>query len=236
MQNPNNAQPPKNLLEQMFKDPQLPPNYLNESNVLRYFCQPSNCFYDRTSCNAMLLMQHNHPSMEDVSIFDKLSTMVGVQYILVDHSPPLFLICKHYRASINEFTPQAYYYILNGACYQCPDLYTMVQSRLIGAIDPLRNALNEIMDMSQFNVTKGYSWEFKNKKDSGEADKDEEYEDPLQARSTNFQSKRTEQLLNMLFNKFPMIIPAPVVPALPAEAQPKPVLNNEDGMNVEPMS
>jgi mediator of RNA polymerase II transcription subunit 6 len=50
---------------------------------------------------------------------------------------------------------------LNGIIYQAPDLYTNIQSRLVGAVEPLKKALQQTLEMSRFNVTKGYYWDFK---------------------------------------------------------------------------
>lgn len=53
------------LLHQSFKNPNWPPNFLNADNVLDYFCDPSNVFYDVSSCNQHLRMQNlNRPLRE----------------------------------------------------------------------------------------------------------------------------------------------------------------------------
>lgn len=53
-------------------------------------------------------------------------------------------------------TPLCYYYVVNGTVYQCPDIYTFVQSKLIGAVDPLRRALEQARQFSRFN----FKWPF----------------------------------------------------------------------------
>ena len=46
------AQPPQqNLLEQSFKNPAWPPNMITAENVLDYFCDRGNIFYDSQSDN-----------------------------------------------------------------------------------------------------------------------------------------------------------------------------------------
>lgn len=60
-------------------------------------------------------------------------------------------------------SPIAYYYVINGSVHQAPDMYSLVQSRLLGALEPLRNAFGEVTNYSRYNTAKGYYWEFKNK-------------------------------------------------------------------------
>lgn len=53
------------LLHQSFKNPNWPPNYINADNVLDYFCDPGNVFYDVSSCNQHIRMQSlNRPLHE----------------------------------------------------------------------------------------------------------------------------------------------------------------------------
>ncbi|VDM47382.1 unnamed protein product [Toxocara canis] len=185
------------LLHQSFKNPNWPPNFITAENVLDYFCDPSNVFYDVSSCNQHLKMQNlNRP------IHECLQSMQGIQFAVVGANHPLYVIVKQRRNSPTNVTPLCYYYVVNGTVYQCPDLYTFVQSRLIGAVDPLRRALEQARQFSRYNVAKGYYWEFK--EPTGESDKEEkEEEKPLTARSTFFQRTRTEQLLRDLFERFP---------------------------------
>lgn len=88
--------------------------------------------------------------------------MNGIQYVLHSASPPLFVICKHrrngpmnrkifhcYEHSFPLVTPLCYYYVLNGVIYQAPDLYTNIQSRLVGAVEPLKKALQQTLEMSR---------------------------------------------------------------------------------------
>lgn len=42
--------------------------------------------------------------------------------------------------------PLCYYYVLNGVVYQAPDVYTLMQSRLVGVVDPLREALSKTLE------------------------------------------------------------------------------------------
>ncbi|KAL3985341.1 MED6 mediator subfamily complex component family protein [Acanthocheilonema viteae] len=186
------------MLHQSFKNPNWPPNFITPDNVLDYFCDPGNVFYDVSSCNQHIRMQNlNRP------LHECLQSMQGIQYTVVGTFPPLYVIMKQRRNSPTNVTPLAYYYIVNGTVYQCPDIYTYVQSKLISIVDPLRQALEQARNFNRFNIAKGYYWEFKDS--NGEVVKKavEEEEKPQLARSTFYQRTRTDQILRELFAKFP---------------------------------
>uniref|UniRef100_A0A1I7XPP5 Mediator of RNA polymerase II transcription subunit 6 n=1 Tax=Heterorhabditis bacteriophora TaxID=37862 RepID=A0A1I7XPP5_HETBA len=132
-----------------------------------------------------------------------LITMTGIQYVLWSAQPPLYVICKHRRNSSQNVTPLAYYYVINGTVYQAPDLHTFVQSRLLGAVEPLKSAFDQVIQFSRYNVAKGYYWEFKEKPATNEDETQTEEEKPLQARSSHFQKTRTHMLMQNLFEQFP---------------------------------
>ncbi|VDN54752.1 unnamed protein product [Dracunculus medinensis] len=202
------------LLHQSFKNPNWPPNYINADNVLDYFCDPGNVFYDVSSCNQHIRMQSlNRP------LHECLQNMQGIQFTVVGANHPLYVIMKQRRNSVNNVTPLCYYYVVNGTVYQCPDIYMFTQSKLAGVVDALRQALDLTRQFNRYNVAKGYFWEFK--QSTVESNKllsfarnfsfQEEYnfksieeeEKPLTARSTHFQRTRTDNLLRDLFDKFP---------------------------------
>ncbi|VDD90733.1 unnamed protein product [Enterobius vermicularis] len=160
------------LLHQSYKNPNFAGNLLNSDNILDYFCDPANIFYDQSSCNQQVKMQNLNRPLNEC-----LQSMNGIQYTLVGSNPPLFVIMKQRRNSPTNVTPLCYYYIVNGTVYQCPDLYTFIQSKLIGIVHPLRQAL--------------------------ETDEVEE-ESPLTARSTYYQRTRTALIIQDLFKKFPL--------------------------------
>ncbi|VDO25556.1 unnamed protein product [Onchocerca flexuosa] len=187
------------MLHQSFKNPNWPPNFITPDNVLDYFCDPGNVFYDVSSCNQHIRMQNlNRP------LHECLQSMQGIQYTVVGTFPPLYVIMKQRRNSPTNVTPLAYYYIVNGTVYQCPDIYTYIQSKLISIVDPLRQALEQARNFNRFNIAKGYYWEFKDS--NGETVKKaiEEEEKPQLARSTFYQRTRTDQILRELFAKFPL--------------------------------
>lgn len=100
--------------------------------------------------------------------------------------------------------PITYYYVVNGTVYQAPDLYSLVQSRLLGALNPLKEAFAAARECARFNVAKGYYWEFKKegKKKKTEAEGEAEKK-PEEVRSTLFQRTRVDRLLGLLTEKFP---------------------------------
>ncbi|EPB70161.1 MED6 mediator sub complex component [Ancylostoma ceylanicum] len=100
--------------------------------------------------------------------------MTGIQYVLWSAQPPLYVICKHRRNNMQNVTPLAYYYVINGTVYQAPDVYTFVQSRLLGAVEPLKNAFDQVIQYSRYNVAKGYYWQF----DKKPATKKDDEKDP----------------------------------------------------------
>eukprot|EP00080_Pristionchus_pacificus_P011557 PDM71577.1 mdt-6 [Pristionchus pacificus] len=206
--------PKPNPLHTTFKNHNFPANFLNETNVLDYFCNPDNIFYDMKSCNQVIRMQQIGRPLEEC-----LQSMAGEQYVLHFARPPLFVICKQQRnLGINQniVTPLAYYYIINGTVYQAPDAFSLVQSRLLGAVAPLGQAFEQMLKFSRFNVAKGYSWEFDKKPaPEGDEENDDEEDEALlrggtskkkadsdeaahiAARSSTFQEQRTTNILQV---------------------------------------
>ncbi|KAL6742712.1 MED6 mediator sub complex component [Ancylostoma duodenale] len=157
--------------------------------------------------------------------------MTGIQYVLWSAQPPLYVICKHRRNNMQNVTPLAYYYVINGTVYQAPDVYTFVQSRLLGAVEPLKNAFDQVIQYSRYNVAKGYYWQFDKKPATKKDDEKSEEEKPLQARSTHFQKTRTHMLMQNLFEMFPagnsLSISDPPGNSEPMDTDVKPEVNEE---------
>lgn len=133
---------------------------------------------------------------------------------------------------MQNVTPLAYYYVINGTVYQAPDVYTFVQSRLLGAIEPLKNAFDQVVQFSRYNVAKGYYWQFDKKPVPKKEEEKSEEEKPLQARSTHFQKTRTHMLMQNLFEMFPAgnavaISDPPAKTAEPMDTEEKPETNGD---------
>ncbi|XP_012526567.1 mediator of RNA polymerase II transcription subunit 6 isoform X2 [Monomorium pharaonis] len=109
---------------------------LNPSNIMDYFSERSNPFYDRTCNNEIIKMQRLSP--------DQLT--------------------KQHRHSPTLASPVADYYIIAGVVYQAPDLGSVVSSRLLSTVHHLQSAFDEARECSKYHPSKGYSWDFKNGK------------------------------------------------------------------------
>ncbi|XP_023228687.1 mediator of RNA polymerase II transcription subunit 6-like, partial [Centruroides sculpturatus] len=155
--------PPKstneNPLEISWHDSALVP-YLNPNNVLDYFSERSNPFYDRTCNNEVVKMQRLSP--------EQLNNMTGLEYILLHvQQPILYVIRKQHRHSPTQCTPLADYYILAGVIYQAPDLNSVINSRMLTTVHHLQSAFEEAISYSKYQPSKGYWWEFKDHDSSG---------------------------------------------------------------------
>ncbi|XP_032668866.1 mediator of RNA polymerase II transcription subunit 6 isoform X1 [Odontomachus brunneus] len=170
---------------------------LNPSNIMDYFSERSNPFYDRTCNNEIVKMQRLSP--------DQLTNMTGLEYILLHvQEPILYVIRKQHRHSPTAATPLADYYIIAGVVYQAPDLGSVVSSRLFSTVHHLQSAFEEASSYSRYHPSKGYSWDFTNGK--AWAAKEPVREEP----SSLFQRQRVDMLLAELTRKFPLPVPKPV--------------------------
>ncbi len=159
----------------MGPDPKLPENplaiswhdsnwipVLTPHNVMDYFSERSNPFYDRTCNNEVLKMQRASP--------EQLQNMQGVEFCLLHvQDPILYVVRKQHRHSPTQVlctlcmlhaagmtymillpplpppqvTPIADYYIIAGTVYQAPDLGSVLNSRLISTVNHLQAAFEE---------------------------------------------------------------------------------------------
>jgi len=190
---------------------------LSAENVMAYFSDRRNPFYDVTCNNEVLKMQNRS--------LDQLANLQGVEYcLLYVQEPILYVIRKQNRNSPSHVTPISDYYIVAGTIYQAPDLCSVVNSRLLSAVNHLQAAFDETKGYSRYHPTKGYWWDFqqtsnntpygakkitlpeenqgkndakkkKKKKSEAETGKDEP--------SSVFQRVRVDYLLKILTDKFP---------------------------------
>ncbi|XP_058808989.1 mediator of RNA polymerase II transcription subunit 6 [Phymastichus coffea] len=172
---------------------------LNPNNIMDYFSERSNPFYDRTCNNEMVKMQR-------LSL-DQLQNMTGLEYILLHvQEPILYVIRKQHRHCSTQATPIADYYIIAGVVYQAPDLASVVNSRLLSAVHHLQSAFEETSACARYHPSKGYSWDFKNGKTAAAKKETPVREEP----STLFQRQRVDILLRELVRKYPLPMPKPV--------------------------
>ncbi|GFR08334.1 mediator of RNA polymerase II transcription subunit 6 [Trichonephila clavata] len=168
---------------------------LNTNNVMDYFSERTNPFYDRTCNNESLKMQRLGA--------EHLGNMVGLEYCLLHvQEPILYVIRKQHRHSPSQVTPMADYYILAGVVYQAPDLSSVIGSRMLTMVHHLQSAFDEASSYSHYHPSKGYWWEFK---DNEKKEKTKTKEEPGSA----FQRRRVDILLSELAKKFPPKLPSP---------------------------
>ncbi|XP_046747206.1 mediator of RNA polymerase II transcription subunit 6 isoform X1 [Diprion similis] len=192
---------PDNPLGLSWHDSALIP-MLNPTNIMEYFSEKSNPFYDRTCNNEIVKMQRLNP--------EQLTNMTGLEYILLHvQEPILYVIRKQERHSPTQATPLADYYIIAGVVYQAPDLGSVVNSRLLSTVHHLQSAIEEASSCSRYHPSKGYTWDFKNGKSLPAKKEVPVREEP----SSLFQRQRVDMLLAELTRKFPLPVPKPIQPA-----------------------
>lgn len=168
---------------------------LDPSNVMDYFSERSNPFYDRTCNNEIVKMQRLSP--------DQLTHMTGLEYVLLHAQEPiLYVVRKQHRHSPAQVTPLADYYVLAGVVYQAPDLGSVLNSRLLGAAHALQAALHESMGYARYHPSRGYWWHFKDNP-TGTAGATPATAAPSNPGASLFQRRRVDMLLAELAAKFP---------------------------------
>jgi len=173
---------------------------LNQSNVLDYFSERTNPFYDRTCNNEILKMQKL--GVADV----QLTNMQGPEYCLLHvQEPILYVVRKQIRHSPTQVTPVSDYYILAGVIYQAPDIGAVLNSRILTGVSHLQAAFEEARGYSRYHPSRGYWWHFGKEKEEvrQQKKKEEEKEEP----SSFFQRRRVDLLLDQLTRQFPMRVP-----------------------------
>ncbi|XP_072031997.1 mediator of RNA polymerase II transcription subunit 6-like isoform X2 [Amphiura filiformis] len=185
--------------------------HLNQHNVMEYFAERSNPFYDRTCNNEMVKMQRLDP--------EQMKSMTGLEYRLLHvQEPILYVVRKLHRHSPTQETPIADYYIIAGVVYQAPDLCSVLNARMLTAVHNIQSAFDESISYSRYHPSKGYWWEFKDK-DQEKTDKKagkKEKKEP----SSIFQRQRVDVLLGELARKFPpkVMQPKPGEKPVPVES------------------
>ncbi|XP_076098532.1 mediator of RNA polymerase II transcription subunit 6-like [Mytilus galloprovincialis] len=191
---------------------------LNPNNILDYFGERSNPFYDRTCNNEIIKMQRLSQ--------DQLNNMTGLEYMLLHvQEPILYVVRKQHRHSPQQVTPLADYYIIAGVVYQAPDLGSVINSRLLNTLFNLQSAFVEAQSFSRYTPSKGYWWEFSDQEDKSEkSDSKEKKEEP----SSVFQRQRVDLLLGELARKFPPKVVPPTQPEVKEEpVKQEPVIKQE---------
>merc|ERR1712071_267028 len=122
---------------------------LNPTNVMDYFMERSNPFYDRTCNNESIKMQRLN--------MEQLSNMTGIEYMLLHvQEPILYVVRKQHRHSAAVVTTLADYYIIAGVVYQAPDIGSVINSRTLTTVNHLQGAFDEARQFSRYHPSKGY--------------------------------------------------------------------------------
>lgn len=222
---------------------------LNSQNVMEYFSDRRNPFYDAQCNNEVLKMQR--------ASLDQLANMTGIEFcLLYVQDPILYVIRKQHRNSPTQTTPIADYYIVAGTIYQAPDLSSVVNSRLLAAVSHLQSAFEEARSYVKYHPAKGYTWDFQQNSNntpygakkvpppgaaaaSNSADNDSKKVKKAKKKSDNdlgkeesvtaFQRIRVHALLNLLQEKFPP-------PQILKKAVPTPAPSAGGGAGIPPPS
>lgn len=95
---------------------------LSHDNVMAYFA--GSCFYDRRANNERVGGRAH-----------ELPSLTGVEYVEVATAhttgPELMAVERRVRSGPRTTHTEAVYYVLDGTVYQCPDLHTLLRSRLV---------------------------------------------------------------------------------------------------------
>lgn len=165
--------------------------HLNPMNILDYFCQKSNPFYEKLCNNEIVKMQKLSP--------EQMNLMTGIEYTLLHvQEPILYVIRKQDRIGPDTATPLVDYYILAGVVYQAPDLNSIIQSRVLNSALNLKAALEEFQEISTFSPSTGHSWRFQHQQKATTSS--ETFEEPVQ-RPTQFQTRVSSLIKNFRENK-----------------------------------
>eukprot|EP00092_Neocalanus_flemingeri_P034688 GFUD01037739.1.p1 GENE.GFUD01037739.1~~GFUD01037739.1.p1 ORF type:complete len:251 (+),score=86.07 GFUD01037739.1:41-793(+) len=196
---------------------------LNQSNVMDYFSERTNPFYDRTCNNEILKMQK-------LGVLDaQLGNMQGPEYCLLHvQEPILYVIRKQIRHSPTQVTPVNDYYIIAGVIYQAPDIGSVLNSRILTGVSHLQSAFEEARGYARYHPSRGYWWDFGKEKEDAKKEEKDKKEEP----SSMFQRRRVDMLLDQLTRQFPHKVPQPQV-AGPTQAEGEAAVPSEVAASVK---
>ena len=129
---------------------------LNETNILNYFAEKDNPFYER-SCNNEQLRMRGLP----LNQMADLERMQGTEYVLLHvQAPILYVIRKQRRTSPTQTFTIADFYIIAGTVYQAPDLNSIISTKLLSSIFELQSAFDDCLGFARYHPMLEYYWNF----------------------------------------------------------------------------
>lgn len=136
---------------------------LNFYNVLEYFSQSP--FFDRTSNNQVLRMQFqftekliNLPQTHPIFV-QNLQKMTGIEFVVViNNEPNFYIIRKQQRQSPNKVRILSDYYVINSNIYMSPNLFSILNSRLLNCICNFKKSFGILNDLNNFNPSTGHQY------------------------------------------------------------------------------
>lgn len=134
---------------------------LRSDNVLEYFAESP--FYDRTSNNQVVKMQHQFQAEGQVLssefIQQEVMRMRGVEFVVVHTKEPDFwVIRKQNRLSPTEAQPLDDFYIVGANVYMAPRISDVVSSRLLTTSLALKQALGAASQLTQYAPADGHTY------------------------------------------------------------------------------
>lgn len=127
---------------------------LHTGNVLDYFTELP--FFDRTSNNQVLKMQFQFQPVPNYNLQNKLSEMVGVEFIIAFIKEPNFwIIRKQQRINPSTVIPKQDYYIIGANIYQSPRIHDILSSRLLASVLSMKNSIDLLNEISNYNIMDG---------------------------------------------------------------------------------
>uniref|UniRef100_T1JAN2 Mediator of RNA polymerase II transcription subunit 6 n=1 Tax=Strigamia maritima TaxID=126957 RepID=T1JAN2_STRMM len=173
---------------------------LKPNNVLDYFSERSNPFYDRTCNNEVIKMQRLNP--------EQMNNMTGIEYVLFyAQEPILYVVRKQHRHGPNQVAPLFHYYIIAGVVYQSPDIGSIINARMLSAAHHLHFVVHAVPSIEGLLV--GIQRPGSNRKKNKTKIKVKE------EMSSLFQRQRVDLLLNELTKRYPPKYPTPVAAIAP---------------------